>query len=254
MNDAPLDAPLDALGYRHKIGVVVPSTNTIVQPETDAVRVPGVSYHIGRIPISNKAISTDNFLDHVAAMRSGIETATDQVMTAGVDALIMGVALEAFWGGLEGSEKLKRDLAAHAGVPVHLGSDAIAAALRAFGARRIAVLTPHMPKGDVEVRGWLEEAGFEVVRLIGLQCASPREIAQVPVARIRTELEGLDGDDVDALVQVGTNLAGGAVCAELEPLLGKPAISINVVSAWAALRAAGIDDRLRGMGRVLEEH
>jgi maleate isomerase len=246
--------PPDALGARQKIGVVVPSTNTIVQPETDAVRVPGVTFHIGRIPISNKKISTDNFLDHVAAMRAGIEVATDQVMTAGVDSLIMGVALEAFWGGLAGSEDLKAKLATHAGVPVILGSDAVAAALRAFGAKRIAVLTPHMPKGDEQVRGWLTEAGFEVVALKGLECASPRAIAQVPEARIRAELQALDSPEVDALVQVGTNLAGAAVCAEAERWLGKPAISINAVSAWAAMRQAGITDQLRGRGRIFEEH
>lgn len=248
------DKPFDTLGYRLKVGVVVPSTNTTVQPETDAARLPGVTYHIGRIPISNKAISTDNFLDHVAAMRAGIETATDQVMSAGVDSLIMGVALEAFWGGLAGSEDLKSRLQAHAGIPVILGSDAVATGLAAFGARRIAVLTPHMPKGDAEVRGWLEEAGFEVLRMTGLCCASPRAIAEVPEAQIRAELKALDGDDIDALVQVGTNLAGAAVCAEAERWLGKPAVSINTVSAWHAVRSAGIPDRLAGRGRIFEEH
>ncbi|MCR9152283.1 MAG: Asp/Glu racemase [Rhodobacteraceae bacterium] len=244
----------DALGYRLKVGVVVPSTNTTVQPETDAVRVPGVSFHIGRIPIQERKISTDSFLDHVAAMRAGIETATDQVMTAGVDSLIMGVALEAFWGGLKGSEELRTRLEAHAGVPVILGSEAVADALRAFGARRIAVLTPHMSKGDAEVRAWLEEAGFEVAGLTGLECASPRAIAQVPEARIREALQALDAPEVEALVQVGTNLAGAAVCAEGERWLGKPCISINTVSAWAALRRAGIEDRVRGRGRIFEEH
>ena len=248
------DAPLDALGYRLKVGVVMPSTNTIVQPETDAVHVDGVTYHVGRIPISNKKISTDNFLDHVAAMRAGIETATDQVKTAGIDCLVMAVALEAFWGGVAQSEAMKEQLAEYAGVPVLLGSDAVASALDAFGAKSIAVLTPHMPKGDDEIRKWLEEKGFTVKRLKGLQCASPRAIAQVPQHQIRQELEALNGDDVDALVQVGTNLAGAAVAADLEKQIGKPVISINTVSAWAALRTSGIADRVTGRGRILEEH
>lgn len=244
----------DTLGYRLKVGVIVPSTNTTVQPETDALRLPGVTYHLGRIPISDRKISSDSFLDHVAAMRAGIEAASDQVMTAGVDALIMGVALECFWGGLAGSAGLRARLEDRAGVPVILGSEAVRAGLEAFGARRIAVLTPHMPKGDDEVRGWLQEAGFEVVRLTGLKCDSPRAIAQVPEERIRAELQALDGSDVDALVQVGTNLAGAAVCAEAERWLGKPAISINTVSAWSALRGAGIADRIFGHGRIFQEH
>lgn len=248
------DTPPDALGYRLKVGVVMPSTNTIVQPETDAVRVQGVTYHTGRIPISDKKISMDNFLEHVESMRAGIETATDQVKTAGIDCLIMAVALEAFWGGVAQSNALKAKLAAHAGVPVILGSDAVATALNAFGAKNIAVLTPHMPKGDVEVQRWLEESGFAVKRLTGLQCQSPRAIAQVPQDHIRDALIALNGDDVDALVQVGTNLAGADVAAKVEIMLGKPVISINVVSAWAALRQAGVTDRIDGRGRILEEH
>ena len=130
-----MTTPQDALGYRLKVGVVMPSTNTIVQPETDRVRVPGVTRHTGRISISNEKILTDNFLEHVEAMRSGIETATDQVKTAGIDCLIMAVAFEAFWGGVAQSHSLKAKLADYAGVPVMLGSYAVADALRAFGQR-----------------------------------------------------------------------------------------------------------------------
>lgn len=149
---------VDTLGYRLKVGIVVPSTNTTVQPETDALRLPGVTYHVGRIPITERKITTDTFLDHAAAMRAGIEKASDEVMTAGVQALIQGVALECFWGGLAGSADLRKRLEGRAGVPVILGSEAVRAGLKAFGARRIAVLTPHMPKGDEEVRTWFWRA------------------------------------------------------------------------------------------------
>ncbi|MEM1152871.1 MAG: Asp/Glu racemase [Pseudomonadota bacterium] len=248
-----MKSPLDALGGRLKVGVVVPSTNTIAQPEMDAVRLPGVSYHIGRIPIAQNKISIHNYLDYVEAMRAGLETAIDQVKTAGIDVLILGVSLETFWGGLTRSEELKEKFSAYAGIPVILGSDAMAAALRVFGAGRIALLTPHMPEGDQQVRNWLTESGFDVVRLHGLQCESPRAIAQVSEATIRAQLVALDGDDIDALVQVGTNLAGSAVCAEAERWLGKPALAINTVSAWYALRGAGITDKLHGRGGIFEQ-
>ena len=41
----------------------------------------------------------------------------------------------------------------------------------------------------------------------------------------------VDGDGVDALLQVGTNLAGAAICAELERVLDKPCLSINLALA-----------------------
>ena len=42
---------MDALGYRKKIGIVVPSTNTVVGPESEALRPPGVTNHVARLTI-----------------------------------------------------------------------------------------------------------------------------------------------------------------------------------------------------------
>jgi len=92
-----------------------------------------------------------------------------------------------------------------------------------------------------------------VVRLKGLKCPSPREIAQVSPQAIRESLIELNGPDIEALVQVGTNLAGSAVAAEAERWLGKPVLAINTVLAWDALRRTGITDRIEGHGRILEE-
>jgi len=103
------------------------------------------------------------------------------------------------------------------------------------------------------VRQYLEEAGFEVVRLTGLKCASPRLIAHVQPQEVRSAFLELDGDDVDAILQVGTNLAGMAVAAEAERWLGKPVLSMNAITYWHALRALGLDDKVEGHGRILEE-
>jgi maleate isomerase len=244
----------DALGGRGRVGLLVPSTNTIVQPECERLRPRGVTNHIARITIQERPLNSEQaFLEHVQAMRDGIGAAADQVMTAKPSALIMGVALEAFWGGVAQAEKLRSGLAERAGVPVFMGSTATVAALRRFGATRIAILTPHQPRGDEMVRAYMAEAGFEVVRLKGLKCASPTAIGQVSQAEIRASLSELNGDDVEAIVQVGTNLAGVEPCAEAERWFGKPVIAINTVTYWDALRGLGIEDRVFGCGRVLEE-
>ena len=133
-----------------------------------------------------------------------------------------------------------------------MGSTATVAALQKFGARRIAVLTPHQPRGDEQVRRYFEEAGFTIPRLIGLKCPSPVQIAHTPQAVVVEALRTLDGDDVDAIVQVGTNLAAIGVCAEAERWLHKPVLAINAVTYWDALRRSGVDDRVTGFGSVLE--
>jgi maleate isomerase len=188
----------DSLGYRKRIGIIVPSTNTTVGPECELFRVPGVTCHTGRVTIKERSLNTEEaFSEHMTMMREGMRTAIDQIMTGGLDHVIIGIALESFWGGVAAADKLQAELGERAGVGVTMGSMAGVAALKRFGARRIAILTPHQPRGDEVVRAYMTEAGFEVVRLKGLACKSPRLIAQVPLADIRAALRELDGSDVD---------------------------------------------------------
>jgi maleate isomerase len=165
----------------------------------------------------------------------------------------MGIALETFWGGVAAADKMQADLAQRAGVGVTLGSTAMVVALKKFGARKIAILTPHQPRGDEIVKAYFLAAGFDVVRLKGLACKTPRLIAQVRQQDIRNALRELDGPDVEAILTVGTALPSSAVAAEAERWLNKPVMAVNTVSFWDALRRCGIEDRVQGHGRVLEE-
>lgn len=244
---------MDQLGYRGRIALVVPSTNTTCQPESEQLRPRGVTNHVGRVSIKERPLTTEQaFMEHVQAMRDGMRTAIDQVITCQPTHVIMGVALEAFWGGVAAADALQAELAERAGVGVSMGSSATVAALRCLGAQRIAVLTPHQPRGDEQVRRYFEEAGFTIPRLTGLKCASPVLIAHTTRQQVIDALRGLDGDDIDAIVQVGTNLAAIETCAQAEVWLGKPVLAINAITYWDALRRSGIDDRIHGCGSILE--
>ena len=244
----------DTLGYRKRIGIVVPSTNTTVQPECEPLRPPGVTNHMARSTIKERPLNTEQaFTEHMQMMRECTGAAIEQIMTCGPDHLIMGIALETFWGGVAQADTLQKELSQRAGVGVSMGSTASVAALKAFGAKRIAVLTPHQQRGDDMVQAYLAEVGFDVVRLKGLKCLSPRAIAQVPLDDIRAAIKELDGPDVDALLQLGTALPAVGVAAEAERQMGKPVLAVNAVTYWDALRRCGIEDRVQGCGRILEE-
>ena len=64
----------------------------------------------------------------------------------------------------------------------------------------------------------------------------------------------VDDDDVDAIVQVGTNLSMVALCNEMAEELGKPMVPINAATYWHALRANGIMDQFSGHGPLFEHH
>jgi maleate isomerase len=246
----------DALGWRLKLGVIAPSTNTIVQPEFDAMRPPGVTNHFGRIHIPNEPLrNDDDFTRLIETVRREMMTAVDRVMTCEPDHFVMGMSSETFWDGLDGSERLRERVEARSGLRVTMGSDAARAALKCYGSiRRIAVVTPYMPVADAQVRQFFADCGFEVVRLEGLKSASPVLIAHVSECELRDALRRLDGPDVEALVQVGTNLAMARLAGEAEFWFDKPVIAINTATYRHALRTCGIDDKITGFGSLLSRY
>jgi maleate isomerase len=247
---------VDALGWRIKFGVIAPSTNTIVQPEFDAMRPRGVSNHFGRIHIPNDPLRDDgDFTKLIETVRGELMAAVDRVMTCEPDHLIMGMSSETFWDGLEGSERLRERVEARAGVKVTMGSDASRQALRQYGdINRIGVVTPYMPVADTQVRRFFADCGFDVVRLKGLRCAGPVLIAHITERELRQAICEVDGPEVEAIVQVGTNLGMARLAAIAEFWLDKPVLAINTATYWWALRRNGIADKIDGYGSLLLDH
>jgi maleate isomerase len=246
----------DRLGYRLKLGIVIPSTNTIVQPETDAMRPPGVTNHIGRIHIPDLPLTNDTeFEQMVDAIGPDLNGAVDRVMTCKPAHLIMAMSIPTFWGGVAGAARLRERLQARAGVAVSLGSSACAEALRKFPqVRTIGILTPYQPIGDAHVARFFEESGWRVAAVYSLKRPSEVLIGHATEGDLRDGLKELAAKGVDAIVQAGTDLAMADLAGEAERWLGIPVIAINVATYWSALRSNGIDDRVRGFGSLLADH
>ncbi len=246
----------DRLGYRLKLGIVIPSTNTIVQPETDAMRPHGVTNHIGRIQIPDLPLTNDaEFEQVIDAIGPDLFGAVDRVMTCRPAHLIMAMSIPTFWGGLAGAARLRQRLEERAKVAISLGSSACAEALRRFPrVRTIGLLTPYQPVGDAQVARFFEESGWRVGAVRGLKRPSEVLIGHATEADLREGLQALAAAKVDAIVQAGTDLAVADLADEAERWLGIPVIAINVATYWSALRAHGIDDRIRGFGSLLAEH
>jgi len=245
----------DHLGYRQKFGVLGPSTNTIVQPDFDDLRPVGVTNHYSRIAIPNNPVNdNESFLKLVDNINKATLDAIDVLRTCEMDYMIMGMSAATFWNGRKGAEQYIKMMEERAQVKVSCGSFGTEAALNVYKAKRIAFLSPYFEVANKEVRRFYSDCGFTVVRDICLERPSPVQIAHTTDEMCRQTLKKLDGDDVDAIVQVGTNLSMIRLAAAAEIFLGKPVIAINTATYWHALRAQGITDKVAGFGNLMECH
>lgn len=243
----------DTLGHRCVMGVVAPATNTVVQPEMEALRPEGVVNAHARIANPEQRVAADaDTLAVRAAMVDGLMGAVDTLAPCRPDHLILGVMVENFVGGGAAGAVLIRDVGARLGCGVTDYSSAILVALEALFGRpaRIGLITPFMPVGDAAARRLFEAAGHDVVRLTGLRAPSPASIGRMPLERLRAAVTEVHGPEVEVIIQVGTGLPFAGVARAAERELGKPVLASNPVSYWRALRACGVADAVPGEGRL----
>ncbi len=246
----------DSLGPRMKFGVIAPSTNASVQPEFDAMRPAGVTNQMGRIMVAGNAIHSDDDFERLnREIEAARDDAIDRVMTCDPGHLIVGMSTETTWDGLEGGEKLYQHIKDRAGVEVTMASDAVVEALKVKGGiKRIGVVSPYQRAGDENVVRFFSANGFEVTAIKGLRCESPVLIAHVSEGQLRDAILEVDSANVDAIVQVGTNLAMARLAGIAENWLRKPVIAVNTATYWRALRSNGIDNKVEGWGSLLSVH
>lgn len=245
----------DAVGYRAKWGVIIPSTSTVVEHDFALLCPYGVTAHAGRAYISRPSLASDRAaMDVLDQMDASFESALRDVMTVEPDHIVVAMSAEVIRRGSSGVAEFIDVLEQRTQLPVTTGPTAVIEALRVMGANRIGVLTPYQPISDTMVCDYFAAEGVEVGNVRGLRCESATAIAKVTPDQLAAALREVDRPDLDAIVQVGTNLSMVRVAAQAETWLGKPTIAMNTATVWHALRRSKFDDRFADYGSLLRDY
>lgn len=125
------------------------------------------------------------------------------------------------------------------------------AAFRAFGARRIGVLTPYAPDVNEVVRRYLTGCGVSVAAFGTFDKRDDREAARISPDSIVKGIAALaDRADLEAVFVSCTSLRLSERIEEIEQAVGLPVTSSDHALAWHCLRLAGVNDVVRGGGRL----
>ncbi len=251
MPQSLLDHPT-VYGTSAKLGVIVPPTNTANEAEWNRMAPVGVSVHAARMPLHTDTASAAG----MAALRRDIERFSRDLAQASVNVIAYGCTAGSMVSPVG---ELGAFIRERTGTPGLTTAQAIVEALRALGTRRVAVATPYHDQLNNHESDFLQAQGFKVTVIEGLGYgaggpAEYRNIARIAPASVNTLARRVDSADADAILLSCTDLATLEVIPALERDLGKPVVSSNTATFWAALRAAGVIDSLHGFGRLLELH
>ena len=237
-------------GWRARIGLIVPSSNTTMEPEFWRMAPEGVSVHTSRVRLSEVTPEA------LRLMASEAVRAAEELATADVNVIVYGCTSGSLLEGVEWEERLRREIRERAGVEAITTAQAVVEALRALGIRRVAVATPYIDEINSRERSFLERSGFSVIRIRGLGIVRNTDIGRQPpwvAYRLAKEVAREAGRSADGVFISCTNFRTIEVIEPLESELQLPVVSSNTASMWLALRTLGIRDRL-GYGRLFKEH
>jgi maleate isomerase len=239
----------DALGRRAVFAVVLPATNTVAEPDMAALRPAGVSNQTFRFPFPGRPDSLSALID---LMGTTITLALD----CRPDRVIVGFSTEFLPDGLQVASKLRAYVERAAARPTTMASDALPAALKVLGVKRVGIVTPYSPDTNRNVQAYFSGFGFTVSGIVGITRTDKGRIdtARIGEAEVRAAIAEVNTVEVEAVVQVGTAMICAGFAAELEKHHGKPVVAVNAATYWMALRQHGIPDRLDGHGMLLAEY
>jgi maleate isomerase len=231
---------------RARLGVLVPSGNTVAEPELRAMLPAGVGVFVTRLPLTGSSEA------ELLAMLDTLETGTNLLADAQPDAIAFHcTAVSTFAPHMAGEIRARMGHASP--IPALATADAIRAALQALGATRVLLVTPYIESVHQREIDWLTASGFQVVGGGCMEIATNAEMARIPPETIRDRvLSEASSVQADVCFISCTAIRSAGLIAPLEDALGIPVITSNQVLAWHALRVLSITDAPSGFGRLFQ--
>ncbi len=205
-----------------RLGMLVPSSNTVLEPETAKILAPHdwLTCHVSRLPvvtISAEDGSRGQFdLPPVLA-------AAKLLADARVD-LILWNGTAASWLGFDRDRTLTEAIEAQTGIPATTAVIAINERLAQLGARRIGLVSPYVEAIESDIVRNYGAAGTEVVAAERLDITDNMAFGLVPAAQVAAMVRAAAQARPDAIVVMCTNLSGASFAETLSTDLGIPVL------------------------------
>lgn len=231
---------------RH-FGALIPSTNTTAEIEYNRLLPPHWQPHFGRL---RRTTPGQPFSPPLTA---DLEYQARLLGTAKVEIVVL-IQTSASLHADGYDETATSCMSKAAGAPALTSAVAVGQAVRALGARRIALVSPYSEAASARARHYFEQRhGLSVVAVDGFAATDSYAIGQLDPETARAAFRRIDRPEIDAFVVPGGNFPTMASVAGWEAAFGKPVVTTNQAAFWAVIRRLGAPDQFPGLGRLLEQ-
>jgi len=233
-----------------RLGVIVPSVNTVVEAWYPAAVPARVSVHFARMLMpegtSPERIVEMDRTDGVRAMR--------QLATCRPHAIAYGCTASSVVQGHAFDAHLREEIGHIAGCPGTSATHSILTACEKLGLRRVVAISPYTTEIDAAEHRFFAEAGIETIAGAHLGIADGFALAEPEPAAILDLALGAWDPAADGIIIACLNFRSHPVIDALEARIGKPVVTSTQAVLWHALRLAGVTTPIPGYGRLLREH
>jgi maleate cis-trans isomerase len=230
-----------------RIGLLLPSSNSVQEPEFCRVLPKGVTLHVARMRLSNvEAESTLRIVQE-------IETESSKLADADVDVIVFAATAPSSRNGIGYDRELIKRISAASGKPATTASTALVEALRVLSAKRIVLGAPWSEAVNKTTAAFIEASGFEVLAQEALGLVRNLEIGLLDPQSAYDVGRRVDRPQADAVMLACGNWTTFSVIDRIESDLGKPVLTTNQVSLWHALKIMR-NGPVNGLGVLLRDH
>ena len=231
-------------GWRGRIGLITVVSGSSTEAEFNRYVPEGVAVLTTRIPLgkitAEAHIKMVPYVDEAASLLAGAE----------VDVIVFADTAGSLVRGVGYDKEIIEALQSRTGVPVTTTSTGVVKALSALGIKKIAVATPYPDDVNQAEKVFLEDSGFEVGRIKGLELLEPRLVPQVPPGEMYRLAKEVFSEDVEGVFISCTGLHVDRIIELLEKDLKRPVITSNQVMLWDVLRKIDINEKIEGLGKL----
>jgi maleate cis-trans isomerase len=235
-------------GWRGRIGLLVPSINTTMEPEFWKIAPEGVSVHSARI-----AGGRHGTPEELRGMESASKQAARDVAMIEPDVVVYGCTSGSFFEGPEWNDRICAQLSDITRAPTVTTAGAMVACLKAGGHRKVEIVTPYVDLTNQRLKSFLQVQGIEVSKLGTFDMLDMFDHAKILPEEIYQKVREVVTAESEAVFVACTQLRALEVLDLLERDLGIPVYSAVQASAWQAFEKMKVDPGITDCGSLLRK-